>query len=64
MIFRDVDVMVYEVIYIDGEKYLVNNYYYSYIEDVFVLIKEVNVKCMLIIYLSNCYNIEDINEIY
>lgn len=36
---KNLDLMIYEVIYIEGDKKFVNNYYYSYIDDVFNLIK-------------------------
>ncbi|WP_016913043.1 ribonuclease Z [Mammaliicoccus vitulinus] len=60
---KDADVIVHETTYIEGDNSLASAHFHSHIEDVFKLMKDVNVKQGLFTHLSNRYEIEDIQEV-
>ncbi len=62
-IAQDVDVMVHESTFLEGDKTLANNYHHSHISDVFKLAREAHVKHSLITHISNRYTLEDIEAL-
>src|SRR5699024_10189825 len=63
LIARDANIMVHGSTYIEADKSLVNSYHHSHIDDVFELIREVNVDNSLIIHITIGYTKEEAFEI-
>lgn len=63
-IAQDVDVLVHESTYIDGDRTLADNHHHSHIADVLSLLAESGAKQALFNHISNRYNLSDIDKLY
>ena len=61
---NDVDVLVHEATYIDGDLSLAESHHHTHISQVLRLLENSNAKQALLNHISNRYNLSDIDVIY
>ncbi|WP_412520762.1 ribonuclease Z [Staphylococcus simulans] len=61
---EDVDVIVHEATYIDGDRTLADSHHHSHISDVLQLLEASHAKQALLNHISNRYNLSDIDVLY
>lgn len=64
LLAEDVDVIVHEATYIDGDRTLADSHHHSHISDVLKLLEDSHAKQALLNHISNRYNLSDIDVLY